>query len=176
MNLEIERKWLASEDIKQFIPRGGFTTIKQGYFSPNIRVRVKDTGKTTKANICIKNRETELTVKEYTYPIPVDEGLELLDNLNLIEKRRYDLGDGYTLDVFLGPLDGLLLIEKEFKTEKAAAKEELPADWEAVEVTGDTRFLNANLGDKKFSIEFGFLPRLDARNLVALVGDEEELF
>ena len=183
MELEIERKWLADESIKSQIIRNGFKRIRQAYLSPTTRVRVELVGEDGgEAVICIKNRVSELTVKEYNFPIPVADALELLDGMDVISKTRFNIGltedkenSGYTLDVFDGPLEGLLLIEKEFETEELAASEEPPEDWTVVEVTGDSRFINANLGDKRFDPNTGLQQRLDNDQLMILEGNEDDV-
>ncbi len=180
MELEIERKWLADDDIKQYIQRSGWKTIRQAYFSDNVRVRIdskgidpkdKSTAKEDVAIICIKNRVSELTVKEYNYVIPVEDAEELLSVMNVIQKKRYSLGNGYTLDMFENDLIGLLLVEKEFENEELAEAEEVPEEWTMVEVTGDPRFINANLGDQAFSDQ-GLVPRLNDQYLFTLTGDD----
>lgn len=182
MELEIERKWLTDESIKSQIIRNGFSRIRQAYLSPTTRIRVDMVGEDDgSAVITIKNRVSELTVKEYNFSIPVDEALELLQDLDVIEKTRFNIGltedresTGFTLDVFGGQLEGLLLIEKEYESEEAAAEDEPPEDWAVVEVTGDPRFINANLGDKRFDSESGIQPRLESNELMILEGNEEE--
>ena len=101
--------------------------------------------------------------------------------MDVISKTRFNIGlddknsSGYTLDVFEGELEGLLLIEKEFDSEEHAASEEFPEEWAAVEVTGDARFINANLGDKRFDVNSGIQQRLDNNQLMILDGNEEDL-
>lgn len=183
MELEIERKWLTDESIKSQIVRNGFTRIRQAYLSPTTRIRVNLVGEDEgDAVICIKNRVSELTVKEYNFSIPVADALELLEGMDVISKTRFNIGldedgnnSGYTLDVFEGQLEGLLLIEKEFDSEEAAANEEPPEEWAAVDVTGDARFINANLGDKRFDTSTGIQPRLDNDQLMILEGNEDDI-
>lgn len=182
MELEIERKWLTDESIKSQIIRNGFTRIYQAYLSPTTRIRIHRVGDDEgEAWICIKNRVSELTVKEYNFPIPIADANELLKEMNVIEKTRFNIGltddresTGFTADVFGGELEGLILIEKEYASEEEAAADELPEDWVAVEVTGDPRFINANLTDKRFDSVEGLMPRLDSDELLVLGGDEEE--
>jgi adenylate cyclase len=183
MELEIERKWLTDESIKSQIVRNGFTRIQQAYLSPNTRIRIHPVGDDGgEAVITVKNRVSDLTVKEYNFPIPLDEAKELIAGMDVIDKHRFNIGltedrqpTGFTLDVFSGQLEGLFLIEKEYASEEEAAADELPEDWAAVEVTGDSRFINANLGDKRFDPVNGIQPRLDSDALVILEGNEEDV-
>ncbi len=173
MELEIERKWLVPTDMwevaKAHTKGMDWIEIEQGYISPEVRIRKTVNGKET-AIICVKQRETLLTVKEYNYEIPISDADMMLAKLSVIKKSRHNTDtDGYTLDYFLGALEGLVLVEKEFESEEAAANEELPG-WleDCPEVTGDPAYINANLGTAMFIKGVGLV---DSENL--LTGDEE---
>jgi CYTH domain-containing protein len=76
--------------------------------------------------------------------------LDALAEKPLIEKKRYKIPAGdltWEIDEFLGDNAGLILAEVELKSEDQAF--DRPA-WLGDEVTGDTRYYNANLIKKPF--------------------------
>lgn len=171
MELEIERKWLVPADrlltLQGKVLRDGFSDIRQGYLSPEVRVRITNGD----AILCIKRRLTLLTVREFNYSIPMEDAELLLEDMDLIIKHRNNLPEGYTLDQFASDLDGLVLVEKEFESEELAAEELLPEWLEGCpEVTGDETYINANLGGTMFVEGLGVV---SGDNL--LTGDEEEI-
>ncbi|MFN3523862.1 MAG: hypothetical protein ACK4YQ_16560 [Phenylobacterium sp.] len=60
-----------------------------------------------------------------------------------LRKRRYTV-DGVSLDVFEGPLDGLMIAEAEAESHAAIAARAFPP-WCGREVTGDRRYSGATL-------------------------------
>ena len=71
MELEIERKWLIPIDkwelAKEQTAGQVWFTIEQGYISPEVRVRIiTSPDSPTESWICVKQRETLLTVREFT--------------------------------------------------------------------------------------------------------------
>jgi len=180
MELEIERKWLVPTDkwelAKEHTKGLDCFEIEQGYISPEVRIRknIRTTNSysDTIAQICVKQRETLLTVKEYTYDIPTEDADMMLSKLSVIKKSRHETDSvGYTLDYFLNNLEGLVLVEKEFASEELAAAEVLP-NWldGCPEVTGDPAYINANLGGAMFAPGIGLV---DIENLQT--GDEEAI-
>jgi len=176
MELEIERKWLVPTDkwelAKEHTKKMVWIEIEQGYISPEVRIRKTFDDDLVTAVIYVKQRETMLTVKEYTYEIPVEDADMMLSKLSVIKKMRHSTDSaGYTLDYFLNSLKGLVLVEKEFESEDLAAAEILPEWLEGCpEVTGDPAYINANLGDAAFVPAIGLV---DIENLQT--GDEENL-
>ncbi|MBV2121972.1 MAG: CYTH domain-containing protein [Candidatus Thiodiazotropha sp. (ex Ctena orbiculata)] len=147
MALEIERKFLVINDKwKESVISEA--VIKQGYLATteqaNVRVRVDG----DEANINIKGRTVGIRRREYEYPIPLDEAQELLDHLvsgAVIDKVRYKVRCGehiWDLDLFHGANQGLVMAEVELSQEDEAFV--MPA-WAGEEVSGDTRYYNANL-------------------------------
>lgn len=145
--MEIERKFLLSE-LPAPVAEAPSTRIRQGYLAigPNDEVRIRDAGGaftlTAKsgAGITREERETELTPAQF-------DALWSGTGGRRIEKRRHVLtGEGitYEVDVFEGPLRGLLLAEVEFHTLEDARRFEPPA-WFGVEVTYDIGYSNASL-------------------------------
>jgi CYTH domain-containing protein len=152
MAKEIERKFLVKGDAWRALAKG--TTYRQGYLNSakerTVRVRTAE----DKAFLTIKGLTLGATRAEYEYAIPFDEGKAMLDALAekpLIEKKRYKIPAGdltWEIDEFLGDNAGLILAEVELKSEDQAF--DRPA-WLGDEVTGDTRYYNANLIKKPFT-------------------------
>jgi len=152
MAKEIERKFLVKGDAWRALAKG--TTYRQGYLNSakerTVRVRTAE----DKAFLTIKGLTLGATRAEYEYAIPFDEGKAMLDALAekpLIEKKRYKIPAGdltWEIDEFLGDNAGLTVAEVELKSEDQAF--DRPA-WLVDEVTGDTRYYNANLIKKPFT-------------------------
>ena len=152
MAKEIERKFLVKGDAWRALANG--TTYRQGYLNSakerTVRVRTAE----DKAFLTIKGLTLGATRAEYEYAIPFDEGKAMLDALAekpLIEKKRYKIPAGdltWEIDEFLGDNAGLIVAEVELKSEDQAF--DRPA-WLGDEVTGDTRYYNANLIKKPFT-------------------------
>jgi adenylate cyclase len=152
MAKEIERKFLVKGDAWRALAKG--TTYRQGYLNSakerTVRVRTAE----DKAFLTIKGLTLGATRAEYEYAIPFDEGKAMLDALAekpLIEKKRYKIPAGdltWEIDEFLGENAGLIVAEVELTSEDQAF--DRPA-WLGDEVTGDTRYYNANLIKKPFT-------------------------
>jgi adenylate cyclase len=146
MAKEIERKFLVSgEGWKSSSGKG--SRIEQAYIlamdGRNMRVRVKDR---KKATLTIK-AGNGITRDEFEFEVPVKEALPLFEMKlgNLIEKTRYKIkhaGYVWEVDVYSGPLSGLIVAEVEMKSES-----ENPAlpDWVGKELTGNTTYSNQAL-------------------------------
>jgi CYTH domain-containing protein len=149
---EIERKFLVRH--QGWRQRATALPVRQGYLcaSPNNSVRVRTIGE--RAFLTVKSERVGCVREEFEYAIPLDDAQRLLATLcqrPLIEKTRYQLaehGHDWVIDVFEGDNAGLIVAEVElaFETEALA----LP-DWVGEEVTGDPRYLNANLVKHPFS-------------------------
>jgi CYTH domain-containing protein len=146
MAKEIERKFLLKGDGWRELASG--EVYRQGYLSTlkERTVRVRITG--SKAYLTIKGPVTGATRLEYEYEIPLEDAEEMLDKLcedPLIEKTRYKIEFGgllWEVDEFGGENEGLFLAEVELSDENQEI--ELP-EWIGEEITGDPRYLNANL-------------------------------
>lgn len=146
MAIEIERKFLVKDETWR-IGRTG-EAIRQGYLCavPEQSVRVRTVGR--RAFLTIKAIKGGFSRYEYEYEIPLDDASEMLDRIcerPLIEKTRYTLdvsGLEWTVDVFSGDNEGLVVAEVELEREDQEI--EIPR-WAGREVTGEPRFLNANL-------------------------------
>ncbi|MEJ6736577.1 MAG: CYTH domain-containing protein [Flavobacteriales bacterium] len=146
MALEIERKFLLKNDtwkplIKEEI------LIKQGYLNSEKErtVRVRTYG--DKGVITIKGKNNNLTRKEFEYPIPLADVIEMLEltEMPIIEKTRFIVindGNTWEIDVFKGVNKGLVVAEIELENE--TEKFEIP-DWIGEEVSADPKYYNASL-------------------------------
>ncbi|MGI8803764.1 MAG: CYTH domain-containing protein [Solirubrobacteraceae bacterium] len=145
---EIERKFLvvaAPGDLADH----HHESIEQGYIAVEgpVEVRLRRRG-----------GRALLTVKAGAGRIRVEEEFEIDDRRfeslwpssdgRRITKTRYELpGDGgltIEVDVYTGALDGLVVAEVEFDSEKAADAFE-PPDWLGREITDDLRYANRAL-------------------------------
>ncbi|RTL45480.1 MAG: CYTH domain-containing protein [Burkholderiales bacterium] len=146
MGIEIERKFLVvSEAWREQASQA--TPFSQGYLSrdPARTVRVRIAG--PRAFLTIKGPTTGAARAEFEYPVPVEDARQLLalSDGPVVEKVRHlCLVDGMTweVDEFLGANAGLVVAEIELVSESQAFTR--PA-WLGAEVTGDGRYVNANL-------------------------------
>jgi len=142
VSIEDERKFRVIEGPISTLTNGA--EITQGYLciDPPIRVRVVDFDECV---MFIKIKESAGRNFEFA-----DDNLSLKDAMKLmsahkyhkIRKTRYKIGR-LEVDVFLGELVGLVLIE--FEQKFPGEPFEIPADFLVEEVTGDPRFENHNL-------------------------------
>ena len=152
MGIEIERKFLVASEGWRREP-GRVTRFSQGYLSsdPARTVRVRIAG--DEAFLTIKGATTGATRAEFEYAIPVAEAQQLLalsDGPAVEKLRHLRVVDGLTweVDEFLGANAGLVVAEIEL------AREDKPftrPDWLGAEVTGDARYVNANLAVKPYA-------------------------
>ncbi|HUO04864.1 MAG TPA: CYTH domain-containing protein [Candidatus Binataceae bacterium] len=146
MAKEIERKFLTRHRDWSAMAPG--IEVRQGYLSvtPGCTVRVRTAG--GRGYITVKSATVGITRDEYEYEIPLADCNAMLDRLcqhPLIEKVRYVIpyaGHTWEVDEFSGVNRGLTIAEIELDSE--TEKIELP-DWVETEVTGDSRYYNANL-------------------------------
>ncbi|WP_433964872.1 CYTH domain-containing protein [Tunturiibacter gelidiferens] len=152
MAKEIERKFLVRDNTWR--GQGGGKRYRQGYLCmvKERTVRVRTTG--DKGFITIKGMSVGATRSEYEYEIPLADAIEMLDRLcerPLIEKTRYRVSNEglvWEIDEFEGDNRGLIIAEVELKEESQSIT--LPG-WVGQEVTGDSRYFNANLAANPFS-------------------------
>ena len=157
---EIERKFLVAA-IPEGLPQPG-SVLKQGYLSVEpveVRIRssdgdrheltVKSIGGLTRAEVTVA-----LSAEQF------DDLWRLVDGV--IEKTRHEVEIGehvVEVDLYGGKLDGLVVAEVEFQSERAAAAFE-PLSWFEEEVTDDPHYRNAALAsaDKPPNHPFGMTP------------------
>lgn len=151
MGIEIERKFLVtSEAWRQ--QASEVTHFSQGYLSrdPARTVRVRIAG--PQAFLTIKGKTAGASRAEFEYPLPVEDARQLLalSDGPIVEKRRHlCVVDGMTweVDEFLGANAGLVVAEIELVAESQAFTR---PSWLGEEVTGDGRYVNANLAVHPF--------------------------
>lgn len=151
MAVEIERKFLVNKELWK--PQSDGVAYRQGYLSrvEDRVVRVRIAGGV--AFLTIKGRSSNVSRLEFEYPIPVEDAQTLLDLLcerPLIEKTRYEQQVGghiWTVDVFLGDNDGLILAEIELTSENESFDR---PTWLGREVSDDPRYFNSELSKSPF--------------------------
>lgn len=151
MGIEIERKFLVTGDgwRDQVSAR---TRFSQGYLSrdPARTVRVRIAGEA--AFLTIKGATQGATRAEFEYEVPLADAQQLLALCDgpVVEKVRHlcpHEGMTWEVDEFLGANAGLVVAEIELVSETQAFAH--PA-WLGDEVTGDGRYVNANLAVRPF--------------------------
>jgi adenylate cyclase len=146
MATEIERRFRVAD--LSIIAGCQAIKIVQGYVSEKgktVRVRIAD----NEAFLTIKGKRTgKCTKKEYEYPIPMEDALEMLENEcenRIIQKTRYIVYSNsvkFEVDVFEGEYEGLVIAEVELKNERQYLR--IPA-WLGKELTGKKRYSNRSL-------------------------------
>lgn len=152
MGIEIERKFLVTGEAWR-AQASRVTRFSQGYLSrdPARTVRVRIAG--DQAFLTIKGATTGATRAEFEYPVPVADAQQLLalSDGPVVEKHRHlceVAGMTWEVDEFLGANAGLVVAEIELSSEDQPFTR--PA-WLGQEVTGDARYVNANLAVRPFS-------------------------
>lgn len=152
MGIEIERKFLvAGEGWRRMATTR--TCFSQGYLSrdPARTVRVRIAGDA--AFLTIKGATRGATRAEFEYGIPPADARQLLAMSDgpVIEKIRHlcpHAGMTWEVDEFLGANAGLVVAEIELQSEDQAFDR---PSWLGEEVTGDARYVNANLAVRPFT-------------------------
>ncbi|MFG6413780.1 CYTH domain-containing protein [Roseateles sp. DC23W] len=146
MGIEIERKFLVASDGWR-TQASSAIRFSQGYLSrdPARTVRVRIAGE--QAFLTIKGATQGATRAEFEYAVPLADAHQLLALADgpVVEKVRHLCEvDGMTweVDEFLGANAGLVVAEIELQSEDQPFT--CPA-WVGDEVTGDARYVNANL-------------------------------
>jgi adenylate cyclase len=152
MGIEIERKFLVVDEAWRQ-PAERQTRFSQGYLSrdPARTVRVRIAGDA--AFLTIKGATTGATRAEFEYAVPVADAQQLLalSDGPVVEKTRHlCVVDGMTweVDEFLGANAGLVVAEIELQGEDQPFTR---PPWLGAEVTGDARYVNANLAVRPFT-------------------------
>lgn len=145
MGWEIERRFLVAVPKTLWMGLGEGHHLRQGYVrngKPSVRIRFGEPRGpvlTCKSGKGVRREEVETTVPE-----DVAQALFIAAENRTIEKIRFTIGP-WELDRFLGPLDGLALMEIELEHEDEPIPE--PPDGVKVlrEVTDDRRFVSGRL-------------------------------
>ncbi|MGD2132667.1 MAG: CYTH domain-containing protein [Maricaulaceae bacterium] len=147
MAQEIERKFLVVDDDWRASVRREIT-IRQAYLASGdgaeVRIRITNG---SRAQLAVKTRRTKLSRDEFEYDIPLADAEALLPARlgEVIDKRRHEVeidGAIWEVDVYAGPLEGLVTAEIELTSESQKID---PPPWLGAEVTGDPRYANATL-------------------------------
>lgn len=147
---EIEYKYLVDAKKWEAINKPEGELIVQGFIHNSkecvVRIRIKG----TKGFLTIKGETIGITRKEFEYEIPLKDAEEIIANFTQkhIRKVRYEIPLGkhtWEVDVFEGPLNGLILAELEVSSENE--KFEFP-EWVTENVSHDPNYYNAVLIDK----------------------------
>ncbi len=145
MAWEIERRFLVRVEEATWYRLGEGFHLRQGYVrngDPSVRIRVGEARGavlTSKSGKGVRRQEFETVV-----PPEIAEALFLAAEDRIIEKVRFRIGR-WELDRFLGPLDGLALLEIELEREDEPIPPS-PADILVLrEVTDDKRFVSGRL-------------------------------
>ncbi len=149
--IEIERKFL----VKHKPDRGPVKVqnIRQGYIAREggntVRIREKD----GVFILSVKARGDGIGRHELEYEIPKEEGeilFSVLPHAPIEKKREIHEHAGLTweLDIFSGANEGLIVAEVELSSEDQQI--DVP-DWVGPEVTGLSKFYNANIATNPFS-------------------------
>ena len=152
MGIEIERKFLVAGDGWR-AQASSHTRFSQGYLSrdPARTVRVRIAGE--RAFLTIKGATTGATRAEFEYAVPPADAQQLLAMADgpVVEKVRHLCvvgGMTWEVDEFLGANAGLVVAEIELQSEDQVF---MHPDWLGDEVTGDARYVNANLAVQPFT-------------------------
>ncbi|WDE98397.1 CYTH domain-containing protein [Lentisphaera profundi] len=159
MALEIEKKFLVKGKPWLNAPS---QDLRQGYISKEAKATVRVRIAQNQAWLTIKGKtpDNSFSRLECEYNIPLDDAETMLTQLacsDIISKTRYTIqhaGFEWTIDVFEGVNDGLILAEIELPSEDTLFER---PDWAYQEVTFDHRFSNSSLSNfpwKQFSDEF----------------------
>lgn len=147
MNIEIERKFLVSDDFSKDVIEQ--IEIIQAYLlkDPRKTIRVRKYG--NKAFITIKGlgNESGLSRLEIEKEICLEEAKLLFPicEKGIIEKTRNIIpvnGKNFEVDVFKGKLEGLIIAEIELNSEDETFTKPL---WLGEEVTGNSKYYNSYL-------------------------------
>lgn len=151
MGIEIERKFKVTN--KQWKKGATGVFYRQGYLNhdKNSTVRIRVAG--SKSFLTIKGASTGASRLEFEYDVPKADAETMLDNLckqPIIEKTRYKIeyaGKLWEVDEFTGDNEGLIIAEIELSSEDEHFES---PPWVGDEVTGETRYYNANLLENPF--------------------------
>jgi CYTH domain-containing protein len=148
MALEIERKFFLANDewkpevVKSERPRGGLIAR---FGEGKVRVRLTESN----AWLTVKGPRNGISRPEFEYEIPRADAEHMLGTLcqenPVLEKVRHTVPFGgldWTIDAYMGPLNGVVLAEVEL--EHPDQHPQLPP-WVGEEVTNDPRYEKGTL-------------------------------
>ena len=147
--VEIERKFLVIGDY----PKTGPMESVQAYLciepERTVRIRIEP----ERAVLAIKGESVGLARPEFEYVIPVEEARELMHLCvgSVVKKTRYHHHVGnhvWEIDVFAGENEGLVVAEIELAAEDESFEK---PPWLGQEVSGDSRYYNAELSRNPYT-------------------------
>lgn len=128
-NVEIERRWRFLGPAEILEPLQGIYSIQQYYLTAGFRLRING----NKYAMTVKQAVSNVLRREWEIEIPKWVFQQLLfsnPGAISIDKIRSHLfiddGSYLEVDIFIGSLSGLILLEKEFKSTEEANKFSLP--------------------------------------------------
>ncbi len=151
MGVEIERKFLVSQDAAaQVLPGTRSEHLVQGYLARGavtVRVRIVDEAR---AWLTLKGPRVGLSQPEFEYEVPLGDARELLAmaSLGVVRKRRHYVphaGQTFEVDVYEGPLEGLVTAELELEHE---AQQVAWPHWLGRDVSEEPGYSNSALARK----------------------------
>ena len=149
MGWEIERRFLVRVQEALWFQIGEGQHFRQGYIrngQPSVRIRLGEPRGpvlTCKAGKGIRRTEQEVLVPEEMAGMLIEAA-----GSRTIEKIRWQIGP-WELDRFLGPLEGLALLEIELESESDPIPEPPAGVHVLREVTDDNRFVSGQLARMK---------------------------
>lgn len=160
MGVEIERKWLVTEESLRSFPERRkeiyrYADLVQGYLCvhPVVRIRKEEQSDGSTAYVLCYKGKGLLQREEYNLPL-TEEAFHTLEQKvegRLLKKRRYFIPYGkYTIewDIFQGEYRGLMYAEVEFSSVEEAEAFQAPA-WFGRELTEEAGYSNADLALKR---------------------------
>jgi adenylate cyclase len=161
MGKEIERKFLVHDT--SIIKGITGTPIIQAYVAKGgLLVRVRRAGEA--AFLTLKGPTQGISRDEFEYQIPLEDALAMLEGYGTggkLSKTRYLVpvgGHTFEVDVFEGPLEGLVIAEVELESENVEVS--LP-NWLGPEVSADHYFANSNLANQGDGDRSAMLARVE---------------
>ena len=147
---EIERKFLVNMEKLWGTTPEKTTDIEQGYLTKDdkktIRIRIEN----EKGYITVKGKTTGITRDEFEYEISLDDAKQMIKmcDKTLSKRRSYIQYKGklWTVDVFSGENDGLVVAEIELQSED---EEFETPDW-AIKEVNENKYNNSNLIDNPY--------------------------
>lgn len=163
-NVEIERRWLCDPAwVWAVILEKGLTPAlqRQGYLvaddTRTLRVRTELKSGEGKAYFTLKGKKDEHgSGVELEGEMNYLTALDMLTNggpllLGTVTKFRYNLGLGWSVDVFTGPNQGLVIAEYEGKSVEDVSQVAVPS-WCMLDVTNNHAYSCSQLAQKPISI------------------------
>ena len=147
MGKEIEYKFLVNQHLWDALPKPEPKLILQSFLQNEVERIVRVRVKGDQGFLTIKGATKGVSRVEFEYEIPAKDAEEMISVFQLphIRKKRYEIVVGqhvWEVDVFEGPLEGLVLAEIEVSKEGETFTK---PDWVAEDVSTDPGYYNAVL-------------------------------